>query len=197
MSENEKNKKDESLKRPVSQRKIEANRANSKHSTGPKTEAGKAKSAENSYKHGFFAVRLYPTKELREGDLDQYNAILGGLHSHYAPSGYLEHFWLEKMATELLRTARALGHGQKVLACSAPFETRSIDRLLRYESTLGRNLAIAKKMLEELQTERKEHESAESIEPDGGDAATTQEATPPSSTPEKTGAMESTAEVTS
>jgi hypothetical protein len=32
----------------VSQRKIDPNRPNSKHSTGPKTEAGKAKSAENS-----------------------------------------------------------------------------------------------------------------------------------------------------
>jgi len=57
----------ESPKRPVSQRKIDANRANSKHSTGPKTEAGKAKSAENSDKHGFFAARLYPTKELARG----------------------------------------------------------------------------------------------------------------------------------
>ena len=179
MSQNENDQKRESPKKPTSQRKIDANRANSKHSTGPKTEAGKAKSAENSYKHGFFAARLYPNKELRDGDLDHFNAIRNALHSHYAPSGDLECFWLDKMATDLLRTARALGYEQTVLRkFSAPFEIRSMDRLMRYESTLNRSFAYDKKMLEELQAERKAHESAQAIGADAGDVDTTPESNP-------------------
>jgi len=39
-------------KRPISERKLQANRANAKRSTGPKTEAGKAASRRNALKHG-------------------------------------------------------------------------------------------------------------------------------------------------
>ena len=36
----------------TSNRQIEANRSNAKHSTGPKTEAGKIRSSRNSLRHG-------------------------------------------------------------------------------------------------------------------------------------------------
>lgn len=39
-------------KRPISERKLQANRANAKRSTGPKTAAGKAASRRNALKHG-------------------------------------------------------------------------------------------------------------------------------------------------
>jgi len=39
-------------KRPISERKLQANRANAKRSTGPKTKAGKAASRRNALKHG-------------------------------------------------------------------------------------------------------------------------------------------------
>jgi hypothetical protein len=39
-------------KLPISERKLQANRANAKRSTGPKTEAGKAASRRNALKHG-------------------------------------------------------------------------------------------------------------------------------------------------
>lgn len=40
------------LKRPISQRKLLANRANAQRSTGPRTETGKAASRRNALKHG-------------------------------------------------------------------------------------------------------------------------------------------------
>ena len=41
-------------KRPVSPRKLEANRRNALKSTGPKTPTGKAYSRRNALKHGLF-----------------------------------------------------------------------------------------------------------------------------------------------
>ena len=39
-------------KKPISQRKLEANRRNAQLSTGPRTEEGKARSSRNNWKHG-------------------------------------------------------------------------------------------------------------------------------------------------
>ena len=45
-------------KRPISERKLQANRANAKHSTGPRTEAGKAVARRNALKHGILSRSL-------------------------------------------------------------------------------------------------------------------------------------------
>ena len=42
----------------TSSKQIQANRANAKKSTGPKTEAGKARSRRNAWKHGLTAETL-------------------------------------------------------------------------------------------------------------------------------------------
>lgn len=43
------------VKHPVSERQLQANRANAKCSTGPRTEAGKAVSRRNAQKHGILS----------------------------------------------------------------------------------------------------------------------------------------------
>ena len=43
------------IKHPISERKVQANRANAKRSTGPRTEVGKAASRRNALKHGIFS----------------------------------------------------------------------------------------------------------------------------------------------
>ena len=42
-------------KKPISDKKLAANRANAAQSTGPRFPEGKARSAQNSRKHGFTA----------------------------------------------------------------------------------------------------------------------------------------------
>jgi len=146
---------DPKSKKEVSPQKLAANRLNAKRSTGPKTEAGKAKASQNSYKFGFFALRLFPNDKARAQDAGNYNSVWNGLCSHYVPVGFMEHFWVEKAATEALRIARVLGYGQQVLDWQAPLESHSVDRLLRYEFTATRNFTQAIKNLELLQAQRK------------------------------------------
>ena len=146
-------------KKPVSPQKVAANRANSKCSSGPRTAAGKEKAAQNSYKHGFFALRIFPNNELRAQDGADYDMVYKSFCFHYEPVGDMEHFWLEKIATEALRLARVLGYGQEVLGWRMPFETHSLDKLLRYEATINKNFEHARKNLELLQAQRKAEES--------------------------------------
>jgi len=46
------------MKRPISERKLQANRANAKRSTGPRSGAGKAASCRNALKHGILSRAL-------------------------------------------------------------------------------------------------------------------------------------------
>jgi len=151
---NKVNKMKEQQKKPVSSKKLAANRANGQRSLGPRTSAGKQRSSQNSYKHGFFALRLFPNKDVFAKDGEDYNRILAAYRSHYAPVGDLEKLCVEKIAVESLRLARLFGHEQKILAWRFPFEARSIDKLGRYESSVSRQLEKAIERLERLQEAR-------------------------------------------
>lgn len=143
-------------KPPVSSRKLEANKKNAQKSTGPRTEDGKAKSASNSYVHGFFAKHLFPTAEQAAKDKSDYLAVAEGVRNDYQPVGYWENFWVEKISTEALRLARLLGYEQTVMmSWSNPFWEHSADRVLRFQSTANRRLTEAIEQLERLQAKRK------------------------------------------
>ena len=146
--------KDKQQKKPVSPQKLQANRTNAQGSTGPRTSTGKQRSSQNSYQHGFFALRLFPNSVLLAQDGADYNRVIAAYWNHYTPVGDLEKFAVEKIAVESLRLARLLGHEQKVLAWGAPFELRSIDKIVRYESNVSRQLEKAIEQLERLQEAR-------------------------------------------
>ena len=65
---------DKQQKKTASSEKHAANR-NPNRSTGPRTAQGKQRASQNSYKHGFYATRLFPNKELiaRDGGRLQKN----------------------------------------------------------------------------------------------------------------------------
>ena len=46
-------------KKTMTSAAIEANRRNAKKSTGPRTTAGKARSASNAFQHGLYSLRNY------------------------------------------------------------------------------------------------------------------------------------------
>lgn len=160
-------------KASVSADKVEAARKNRQKSTGPKTEAGKARSAANSYKHGFFAKNLFPTTELAAKDKANYLEVVNGVYAHYQPVGFMENFWVEKIATEIVRVARVLGYEQTGMATwRAPFWGTTMANIMRYQTTGNRLLHQGIEELERLQSKRKAEEAAtEQEEPAEGDTA--------------------------
>lgn len=67
------------IKRPISERKRQANRANAKRSTGPRTQAGKVVSRRNALKHGIFSCAVDDPSSIP--DVDSRSLTLGGTHS--------------------------------------------------------------------------------------------------------------------
>ena len=83
-----------------------ANQSNAQHSTGPKTESGKQKSATNAYRHGLHATseKLFSTNpEERE----HYEQIKANLKSETLPRGSAEELVFEQYAYSSFQALRA------------------------------------------------------------------------------------------
>lgn len=83
----------------VSDRKIAANRENSKKSTGPKTDKGKAISRLNAVTHGILAKKVVALGPPLIEDPAHFYALLESLRAHYQPVGVLEQVKVEEIAT--------------------------------------------------------------------------------------------------
>jgi hypothetical protein len=93
-------------KKPVSVKQLAANRVNASHSTGPRTREGKARSAQNSRKHGFTATNF---AVVRLEDLQEVDHLRADLVAVYQPVNSQELFAIERIALAqqaLLRIAR-------------------------------------------------------------------------------------------
>jgi hypothetical protein len=139
----------------VSPRKLAANRANAQHSTGPQTADGKAKSSQNSRKHGFFAHKPLPAGEEGEQLWEEYRELVDGIWEYYQPVGYMEGLLTEKIATESIRFSRLLDYESKYLGERQAFHFRGVDRVLRFQSAINRQLFQTMHELERLQANRK------------------------------------------
>jgi len=145
----------EKQKAIVSSEKLAANRENARRSTGPRTDVGKKRSSQNSWRHGFFAKRLFAKPGQRAQDGADYDLIANGVREHYQPVGFMENLLADKVASEWLRSARALGFEQEALTSFMPFASQSPDRILRYQSVINRQLFQAIEKLERQQEIRK------------------------------------------
>ena len=86
----------------TTKKQAEANKANSKKSTGAKTEQGKQIVALNSVKHGLFSTRLIMPFE----SADEYGQLLDGLIDSLNPDGSVEQLLVEKVAVAMWRQLR-------------------------------------------------------------------------------------------
>lgn len=146
----------EETKKPAktaSSRKIEANRRNAQHSTGPKTDEGKAKSSQNSIKHGIFVTKFLngatpdTTAEIQE--------LAAGLREHYEPKGILEEILVQKIVVETARYGRVLGFEQPEAGYNRMYFLVCLDKVMRYTTSTSRSLYRAIEELERLQVARK------------------------------------------
>jgi len=131
--------------------KIAASRENGKRSNGPTSSEGKAKSSRNSYKHGFFARQPLPPGEAGAALWGAYQDLVAGIWEYYKPVGYLEGLLTEKIATESIRFSRLLTFESKLVDGINLFSWNGLDRLLRYQGTINRQLfqAMANSLLRE------------------------------------------------
>ena len=78
--------------------RVEANRANAQHSTGPRTDEGKARSRMNAVKHGLFATAVLLPAELLGEDPERFAAMKQDLALTYHPNSAEESTLVERLA---------------------------------------------------------------------------------------------------
>jgi hypothetical protein len=141
---------------------IEINRGNAQHSTGPKSEAGKASSSRNATRHGLTAKQVVINGE----DQEAYEALRRDLIDAYQPANAAEAMLVEEIAQGFwrLQRARALEAEQFNLCCAGAdpiigFNSGNADfeRLRRYMTSIERAYHRAMEQLEKTQAARKKN----------------------------------------
>jgi hypothetical protein len=146
---------DEGSGKSISPQKLAANQRNAQRSTGPRSDAGKARSAQNSYKHGFFASKLFRAGQPASTENQETTKLGKQIWDYYAPVGYMEELLVEKITCESVRYGRLLGYEQEEFGRSHAFFGPAVDRVLRYQAAINRQLFQAIKQLDDLQAKRK------------------------------------------
>ena len=95
-------------KRPVSERKIQANRRNALRSMGPTTARGKRNVSRNAIKHGILAREVVITAGEGEENLKEFHDLVEKLLKDYEPVGVIEESLVQTIATCWWRKARVL-----------------------------------------------------------------------------------------
>ena len=91
----------------VSNKQLAANRLNAGKSTGPRTNAGKAKSSRNALKHGLLASEAVIRAGDGAEDPEEFDALFEHLMDDLQPHGALEQMLVERIVTGFWRLRRA------------------------------------------------------------------------------------------
>jgi|SRR5215813_3831133 len=153
----------EETKKPTkttSPRKIEANRRNAQHSTGPKTDEGKARSSQNSIKHGIFVMKFL--NGAKPETVVEIEELAAGLREHYKPQGIVEEILVQKIVVETARYGRVLALEQPEPGATRAYLLHCLDKIMRYTTSTSRALSQAIKELEAIQAARKAREDSAS-----------------------------------
>lgn len=116
-----------------------------RQATGPRTQQGKNKTKYNALKQGIFSKVAVLKGESRA----EFDVLLNGLRDYFQPEGTFEEIWVERLASLLWRERRlVVADGQietrnkKAFFEIDPLERTplQLDLLLRYDTTLNRNI---------------------------------------------------------
>src|ERR1700683_1798012 len=92
----------------ASEKQFAANRANAAHSTGPRTEEGKARSRMNALKHGLLASEAANFGVEGEPARCAFEDLSDRLEDYYRPRGPIEEILVQKIAIATWRLKRAM-----------------------------------------------------------------------------------------
>jgi hypothetical protein len=164
--------------------RLRANRANAKKSTGPKTEAGKQRSALNATRHGILSQVIH----LPEEEMASYNEFTERYVASLAPIGAVEtelanacadlQFRLHRLAAaehnlfaighdeqgECWNTGHPESHAALTVAETLRRSGDPLALLTLYEGRLNRRFLQTLRQLRDIQTDRKEQEQTELAE---------------------------------
>ena len=112
--------------------RINANRKNAQHSTGPRTSEGKAIVARNAVKHGIFGQDIVAVGDEREEAA--FARTLAGLKDALKPEGQMEHSLVEKIAVDTWRLRRTIAHESAVVRHEMQHFEQTIVRSRQQES---------------------------------------------------------------
>jgi hypothetical protein len=136
-------------RRPISEKKLQANRENAKKSTGPKTSAGKLAVRRNALKHGLRSDML----SVRPDEcIKRFNDLLSSIKTTVAPKTVQEEILLEQIASSWWKLRRLVQEqGNSLCFISDPGSDCSTLRLFqRYEGSLSRQLSVRIRRLAQL-----------------------------------------------
>jgi hypothetical protein len=133
----------------VSPAKLAANRSNSQHSTGPRTEEGKSISSRNNTRHGLTGdFSLLPDE-----DYGQFQILIESLTAEHKPKTTTETLLVWDMAKHHWLTQRALRFQNEAMFLAVDHQKLSL--YLRYQTTQQRAFHRCLNDLLKLQKQRK------------------------------------------
>jgi low affinity Fe/Cu permease len=129
---------------------VATNQANSQHSTGPKTEEGKAVSCLNNFRHGLAGVQF----SVLPGECEEeYDTLVAGLKTEHQPATITECILVEKLAQHFWLSQRA----QRYADLSMDNE-KQFSLFLRYQTTNDRAFHKCLDQLLKLRAEKRKAE---------------------------------------
>ena len=133
-----------------------ANQANAQHSTGPKTEEGKATVSQNNFRHGLSGrFQILPWESESEFD-----ALFASLRMQHRPETPFEVSLVERMAQEWWLSRRALSLQETCFSLDEPTceQEKQLALYLRYQTTHERAFQRCSDELRKLRNEKRKAE---------------------------------------
>ena len=133
----------------------EANKRNAQKSTGPRTDAGKARVSRNAARHGLCNTIAVMSDE----DRAQFEELLNDLNEEHQPQGTTEGLLVYKMALAFLNSWRAnILLTERLDINDTQDDSKQVALMLRYYNTADRAFNRNLQDLRKLQKERQKEE---------------------------------------
>ena len=94
------------VRKRVTEKQLQANRQNSRQSTGPKTVSGKTRSSRNSWRHGILSGQVPVLTGVGEENVQRFDDLLADLRKELQPDGILEDLQVQEIAIAYWRLTR-------------------------------------------------------------------------------------------
>jgi len=146
---------------PISAARLAANRANAQHSRGPVTDAGKAVSCRNNFRHGLAGSFMILSWEKEE----EFDELYENLRAEHQPTGPTEVLLVESMAQHYWLRQRAMKLQYLSFRSDAPMvlDQKEFALYLRYQTTHDRAFHKALNLLIQLKRNRAREQAASQI----------------------------------